>query len=619
MPQQTQSPTPTPPLFAPGPLTFPDIQTELPPDFGEEIMGQPTPGPHPKDLGSIDPTADIGLDLDSPFQDTMIEPVYERPKPEQFVLPPSLMDQVDEGKYILKFLPKQKDVDKLLAEINRKVLRQTHLPGSLRDIQAAYVTSPAFRDIYVYLLKGRLPTDPKEVARVNQESKYFMVLDGLLFKINKDNQGNYNPLLCIPTSKVDILLQHYHSSPVAGHPGVTKCYMTINKRFHCPDLSKHVRAYIHGCHICQMFKVGKNYKRPFHKRINLNTPALTKISMDVKEMVNSTNGYKYILVILCEVSNFMVALPLRSDTAKEVCDSLMNGYVKYFGTPTHIICDKDPSFMSSMCGYFYQQLGIQLITVSPTNHKSLMAEHGIKSLANILIKHLSGKGDNWDIFLAPAMLAYNTYSTPNLDGYSPFELTLGRKAKIVPSMEVTPEVPVTGTFREQQNILKKQLAYLRENIQKFRDVRSDFLNRNREYHFFSVGQLVYMYLPTGALLKTGSKKIACHFVGPLVIYKAISPCQFLLMSLDGLVYPHLIEETRIKPGVVRTTQGNVTTLADLKAVIRSGFKIKLNKTKSHKKRAHKTFQTKKQRRNLKRDLMSKRLTLLNALACSKCC
>jgi hypothetical protein len=46
------------------------------------------------------------------------------------------------------------------------------------------------------------------------------------------------------------------------------------------------------------------------------------------------------------------------------------------------------------------------------------------------------------------------------------------------------------------------------------------------------------------------------------------------MSLDGIVYPHLIEETRIKPGHVRTTQGNVTTLADLKQVIRAGFKIK---------------------------------------------
>ena len=42
----------------------------------------------------------------------------------------------------------------------------------------------------------------------------------------------------------------------------------------------------------------------------------------------------------------------------------------------------------------FKAYGIQLITVSPTNHKSLQAEHGIKSLSSILMKHLSGLGDD---------------------------------------------------------------------------------------------------------------------------------------------------------------------------------------------------------------------------------
>ena len=58
--------------------------------------------------------------------------------------------------------------------------------------------------------------------------------------------------------------------------------------------------------------------------------------------------------------------------------------------------------------------GIHVTTASPTNHQSLMAEHGIKSLANILMKHLTGLGDNWPIYCKPAMLAYNSYATHNL-------------------------------------------------------------------------------------------------------------------------------------------------------------------------------------------------------------
>ena len=86
---------------------------------------------------------------------------------------------------------------------------------------------------------------------------------------------------------------------------------------------------------------------------------------------------------------------------------------------------------------------MKLVKVSPTNYKSLLAEHEIQSLSNIMVKHLTGLGNNWDNFLDPAMVAYNTYSIPNLDNLSPFEIALGRKAKILPELEVTPAVPVS--------------------------------------------------------------------------------------------------------------------------------------------------------------------------------
>ena len=49
------------------------------------------------------------------------------------------------------------------------------------------------------------------------------------------------------------------------------------------------------------------------------------------------------------------------------------------------------------------------------------------------MKHLSGFGKNWRIFAKPCMIAYNSYASPNLAGYSPFELVMGRKANIVPN------------------------------------------------------------------------------------------------------------------------------------------------------------------------------------------
>ena len=155
-----------------------------------------------------------------------------------------------------KFLPKQGDIDRLIAKINKKVLRDTNLCVDLPNLKAAYLTSPHFRNI-LYLIQNRVPLGKGVTKRLDQNARNDLRLDGLLFKILDDGEGNLDTVLCIPKSKVHILLNAYHSSILGGHTGITKCYHTISQRFYCPNLAENLRAYITGCHVCQMFKKGK--------------------------------------------------------------------------------------------------------------------------------------------------------------------------------------------------------------------------------------------------------------------------------------------------------------------------------------------------------------------------
>ena len=43
------------------------------------------------------------------------------------------------------------------------------------------------------------------------------------------------------------------------------------------------------------------------------------------------------------------------------------------------------------------------------------------------------------------------------------------------------------------------------------------------------------------------------------------------MSVDGTIYPRLVEETCLKPGYIRTATGNVSTLAGLKQAIQNNM------------------------------------------------
>ena len=521
---------------------------------------------HPPPIEGIDIGGADGLEI--------LDPEIRIPTEEDFVLPPPLESLLDKAKLAYKFLPKQGDIDRLIAKINKKVLRDTNLCVDLRDLKAAYLTSPHFRDIYLYLLQNRMPLGKGAAKRLDQNARNYLTLDGLLFKILENGEGNLDTVLCIPTSKVHILLNAYHSSILGGHTGITKCYHTISQRFYCPNLAENLRAYITGCHVCQLFKKGKDLKRPYQKRINLNVPAMTKISMDIKQMP-ANKGYSHILVLLCEVTNYMVALPLMSTRTPHILDAFQRGYLAYFGPPTHIICDQDPAFTSSLMEAFVTQLNIKIVLVSPTNHQSLQAEHGIKSLSGLLVKHLSTVW-SWHSVLPYSMLCYNGYSSPNLNGYSPYELVFGHKMTLSHELEIKVDTVVSGTFKDYYEKLKKNLQYMGERLQKFRSQRLDLLNKDREYQAFEVGQIVYMFQARGSVVETGSRKIRCNYIGPLVIFKAVGPNQFLLMSLDGLVYPHLIEQSRLKAGTIWTTKGNVNNLADLRKSLSTGLSIGAN-------------------------------------------
>ena len=279
---------------------------------------------------ALNPAPIEGIDVGD--SEEVLDPKIRIPDQSNLEIPPPLQEIVDPSKITHKFLPKQGDIDRLIKQINKKVLRDTKLNLDLRDLRAAYLQSPHFGDIYLNLSQNRVPLGKGAAKRLEQNAQNYLILDGLLFKIIELEDGRLDTVLCIPTSKVHILLDTYHSSLIGGHSGITKCYHTISQRFYCPNLAENLRAYITGCHVCQMFKKGKNFQRPYQKRMNINTPAMTRISMDIKQMpVN--RGYYHILVLLCEVSNYMVALLLTSTRTQNILEAFQRGYLAYFGPP----------------------------------------------------------------------------------------------------------------------------------------------------------------------------------------------------------------------------------------------------------------------------------------------
>ena len=67
--------------------------------------------------------------------------MYKCPDKSYLEQPQELTDLVDSTQLIHKYLPKQVDIDKIMNIIKRKVLKGTHLPLTIKEIQAGYLNS----------------------------------------------------------------------------------------------------------------------------------------------------------------------------------------------------------------------------------------------------------------------------------------------------------------------------------------------------------------------------------------------------------------------------------------------------------------------------------------------
>ena len=186
-----------------------------------------------------------------------------------------------------------------------------------------------------------------------------------------------------------------------------------------------------------------------------------------------------------------------------------------------------------------------------------------------MTKHLTGQGQTWHKFLSLAIFAYSTFHSPNLGNYSPFELTLRRAPRILLNLETDPDTRISGTYKDYHTLLTKRLKSLQNTLQNFKAKCIALKNNDREHFQYNPGDLVYLISPLTTQLRTNSRKVSVKYLGPLVIYKIIDPHNYLLMTIDGQPMRGLFEHERLKPAIIKTDKGNVTTLPTLKKIMNS--------------------------------------------------
>ena len=145
--------------------------------------------------------------------------MFQGPDKSFFQEPKELGDLINKGNFVYKYLPKSIDIDKILKVIQRKVLKGTHLPIKIKEIQAGYLCSPYFKDLYLYLSQNKLLSSKSAIRKIETLPDKYVLLDSLLFRISSEKE---TAVLAVPETCTDKIITLYYKSLFAGHQGVIK-------------------------------------------------------------------------------------------------------------------------------------------------------------------------------------------------------------------------------------------------------------------------------------------------------------------------------------------------------------------------------------------------------------
>jgi Integrase zinc binding domain/Integrase core domain len=167
--------------------------------------------------------------------------------------------------------------------------------------------------------------------------------------------------LIVPVDKRMQVIEKAHDPLLAGHYAARKILQKISQIFWWPNMKRQIQAYVNSCIECQRRRrITCNDRVPIAAIVRPGT-AFETIHIDVIEKIEppSTKNEHWILCVIDVYSRLAECFPLKTLTAKETCDKLIEMFMKY-GIPISVVSDNATNMVSGLTKELYKRLGVEL-------------------------------------------------------------------------------------------------------------------------------------------------------------------------------------------------------------------------------------------------------------------
>lgn len=259
-------------------------------------------------------------------------------------------------------------------------------------------------------------------ASIRKTARSFVWRNGQLYKCLE--QDVYRQ---VPTQ--DMLPQVFSWCHDQGHTGQTATYNRVRKTFWWDGMKKDCIAYVKNCVLCQK-QHDKSIRtdRDMHPISVDGLLPFQKVAVDLAGPLPKTlTGKKHLLVVVCYLTKWMEAIPLKNNKASTCAEVFVNEIIARYGCPLEVVSDNGHSFNGKFKDCMVKW-GIHNLRIAPYHPQTNgLVERCIQTIKGALSRMTGTKPQTWDKMIGWILLAYRN-SIQKSTGFSPHFLLFGREA-----------------------------------------------------------------------------------------------------------------------------------------------------------------------------------------------
>ena len=438
---------------------------------------------------------------------------------------------------------------------------------------------------FVKFAKHKKGISKNQIKRIENEAQNLNFKDNVLYITIGEKE------LIIPKldEREDLIVQAHQF----GHFATESTYNRLKERYFWRGMKKDIEKEIFKCLDCLQYKTVSNLEH--EARVTKIDKIYKTVAVDLSfGLPVDENGYKGIIAITEYLTKLAYVRPIRSKTAKEIGDHLLE-YICLFGPFDEIVHDFGKEYANETVKSILESSNIISKVTSAYNPRSNgLCERFIFNFTESLRSMCKDDYENWPKYVKFVQLAYNTrvHSTTK---YSPLELLTGTITN--PFIDFTKKemknlancTSDDYALHELRNLQEKKRNLAIEEIEKAqsRQLRNQNNSHRITTNRLQIGTEVYV------AVKSLNNKLHKKYEGP---FKVVSVDElrgtYKLSNKQGKILNDTFQLNRLK---LTKDSGNLENDKDINEIVND---VNKNSNKNHK--SNESINNRKSTKNLRK-------------------